>query len=355
MARRHGETIPPPGDQYDFEIAIMCALSVEAEAVTALVDECWDGESYGKAKGDTNTYTTGIIDRHNVVLVHMPNMGKVAAAKAATSLRASFGGIKLALVVGICGGVPFRRSADEETLLGDVVISDGIIQYDFGRQLPHRFIRKDHIRDNLPRPGPQVRTFLAKLQVKQAWSRLQEQTLEHLRTLQQEFGSRALYPGATEDRLFTPTYRHKHHHLSECKICGSGLADVCDTALESTCKQLGCDERELVRRTRLTQPSGTPAIHFGLVASADFVMKSGEDRVRAALRDELIAFEMEGAGVWETFPGCLIIKGVCDYADSHKNKRWQQYAAATAAATTKAVVANWNTGEWFEPCLSAPE
>lgn len=36
----------------------------------------------------------------------------------------------------------------------------------------------------------------------------------------------------------------------------------------------------------------------------------------------------------DNFP-CLIIRGTCDYADSHKNKRRQPYAAATAAAYAK--------------------
>jgi nucleoside phosphorylase len=44
---------------------------------------------------------------------------------------------------------------------------------------------------------------------------------------------------------------------------------------------------------------------------------------------------MEGTGVWNNISS-IIIKGVCDYADSHKNKAWQVYAAATGAATTKA-------------------
>jgi nucleoside phosphorylase len=35
-----------------------------------------------------------------------------------------------------------------------------------------------------------------------------------------------------------------------------------------------------------------------------------------------------------SFP-CLVIRGICDYADSHKNKKWQGYAAATAAACAK--------------------
>ena len=36
----------------------------------------------------------------------------------------------------------------------------------------------------------------------------------------------------------------------------------------------------------------------------------------------------------DNFP-CLVIRGICDYADSHKNKQWQGYAAATAAAYAK--------------------
>lgn len=36
----------------------------------------------------------------------------------------------------------------------------------------------------------------------------------------------------------------------------------------------------------------------------------------------------------DSFP-CLVIRGICDYADSHKNKIWQPYAAAVAAAYAK--------------------
>jgi hypothetical protein len=33
-----------------------------------------------------------------------------------------------------------------------------------------------------------------------------------------------------------------------------------------------------------------------------------------------------------------VVRGICDYADVHKNDRWQRYAAATAAAYTKELV-----------------
>jgi nucleoside phosphorylase len=49
---------------------------------------------------------------------------------------------------------------------------------------------------------------------------------------------------------------------------------------------------------------------------------------------------MEGAGAWDILP-CVIIKGICDYSDSHKDKWWQEYAAITAAACTKTFLEGW--------------
>jgi nucleoside phosphorylase len=66
-------------------------------------------------------------------------------------------------------------------------------------------------------------------------------------------------------------------------------------------------------------------------------MKSGQDRDRIAKAYDLVAFEMEGAGLWDEIPS-IMVKGVCDYADSHKNKNWQPYAAATAASVAKALL-----------------
>jgi nucleoside phosphorylase len=349
-ARSYGP-LASPRDRRDFAIAIMCALPLEASAVSALFDKRWDNQTYGKAPRDSNAYSTGMIGHHNVVLVHMPNMGKVAAATAATSLRASFQGVQLALVVGICGGTPSRNQPSEDTLLGDVVISEGLVQYDFGRQFPNnKFVRKDTPRDNLPRPSLEIRAALAKLQTEQGRSWLYTKASEYLRVLQQELGDIVAYPGATDDRLFKSTYRHKHHKPLECMICvnDNGRDEICEMAIGMSCEQLKCDEQELVHRTRRVSQPYKPIVHFGLIASGDTVMKSGEDRDEIAVRDGVIAFEMEGAGVWENFPSSLVIKGVCDYADSHKSKRWQGYAAATAAAVMKAFLEDWITGIQFQ-------
>jgi phosphorylase superfamily protein len=169
----------PPRDRRDFEIAIICALPLEASVVGACFDKQWDDQTYGKAPSDSNAYSTGVIGHHNVVLVHMPNMGKVAAAIAAACLHASFPEIQLSLVVGICGATPLGKQS-EDILLGDVVISEGLIQYDLGRQFPsNTFVRKDTPRDNLPRPGLNLRAALAKLQTEQGrrWLRIKHRKI----------------------------------------------------------------------------------------------------------------------------------------------------------------------------------
>ncbi|XWX00522.1 hypothetical protein V2A60_008542 [Cordyceps javanica] len=305
----------------DFEIAVICALPLEADAVDALFDHCWDEDDapLDKAPYDPNAYTTGAIGRHNVVLAHMPGMGKVSAAAVANSCRMSFPNIKLALVVGIAGVVPFGPDG-EEIILGDVIISDGVIQYDLGRQLPGRFVRKDTLLDALGRPNVEIRSMMAKLKMRRGRKQLANGMEEYLDALRLEPELAAEYPGAAHDILFEATYRH------------IGGKEVCD--------QSGCNGNVITRNHTHEIGNPVPTIHFGLIASGDSVIKSGEDRDRIAKEEGVIAFEMESAGVWDTFP-CVVIKGACDYADNHKNKRWQSYAAATAAACMKAFLKYW--------------
>ena len=64
-------------------------------------------------------------------------------------------------------------------------------------------------------------------------------------------------------------------------------------------------------------------------------MRNGIERDRISRElGGVLCFEMEAAGLMNTFP-CLVIRGICDYSDSHKNKDWQAYAAAVAAVYAK--------------------
>jgi nucleoside phosphorylase len=74
-----------------------------------------------------------------------------------------------------------------------------------------------------------------------------------------------------------------------------------------------------------------PFIHYGNIGSANTLVISSEKRNELYEKHQVICFEMEAAGVMASHQA-LVIRGICDYADSHKNKKWQKYAAATAAA-----------------------
>ncbi|KAK3663650.1 hypothetical protein LTR22_005592 [Elasticomyces elasticus] len=118
------------------------------------------------------------------------------------------------------------------------------------------------------------------------------------------------FPGANNDVLYESSYVHE-----------SGNA--CDH----------CDRSRVVRRKH-DREADKPGIHYGNIASGNGVMKDGNMRDRVAQKEDVLCFEMEAAGLMDSFP-CVVIRGVCDYADSHKNKSWQPYAAATAACYCK--------------------
>ena len=77
-------------------------------------------------------------------------------------------------------------------------------------------------------------------------------------------------------------------------------------------------------------------IHYGLIASGNQVVKDAgfRERINERLGGNVLCFEMEAAGPMNNFP-CIVIRGICDYADSHKNYSWQEHAAAVAAAFAK--------------------
>lgn len=326
----------PPKRRRGFDVAIICALQLEADAAEALFDRFWDddGDRYGKASGDQNAYRTGIIGNHNVVLAYMPGIGKGHAASVAASFRSSFQGIRLALIVGICGGVP--GGTDKGIFLGDIIISDEIVIYDLGKRLPGGFCRKETVIDSAA--NIEVRAFLHKLKSRKGREHLLCRAYHHLTALQKRTGDYRC-PARKLDRLFEPTYHHKHHNASlRCRKCKKD--EHCKKAQEATCETLKCDWERLVARSR-SSPGGID-IHFGRIASGDTVMKSGVDRDRIAAEENVIAFEMEGAGICNNLP-CIVVKGVSDYADSHKDKVWQKYTAGTAAACMRSLLEQWAT------------
>jgi nucleoside phosphorylase len=330
-----------PRSRDDFAIAIICALPLEAEAVEAQFDETYNqlGKYYGKQQGDANAYINGRVGKHDVVLCYMPGIGKGSAAGVASSLLVSYPGVKLALVVGICGGAP-PPPEYQEIFLGDVIISDSVIKYNFGQQYPGGFQRKTGVKDTLGRPGREIQALLNSLRAENARREFQDQTQQYLHTLQQT-GTKWIHPGV-DDILFKARYLHKHYSDASagCSCFRSDApGQICEEALGMDCNKLDCDLGQQVQCREASEAVPT-SIYIRPIASADTVMKSGQHRDGIVKREKVIGFKMEGAGVWDHVP-CIIIKGVCDYADSHKSKLWQAYAAATGVSVAKAFLEYW--------------
>ncbi|CRK41186.1 hypothetical protein BN1708_008458 [Verticillium longisporum] len=324
-----------PRGRNDFEVAIVCALPLEFDAVALLLDQTWNekGDRYGRASGDRNRYVTGRMGDTNVVVLLLPKVGKASAARATEGLRFSFPKVRLVLLTGTCGGAPTTADGDE-VLLGDVIISKSIVQHDFGRSCPNGFATKDAIEDLL---GPLPRDLLSlvvHLETFMGRSQLEARTHSALLALQkaalaQQKASTYDYPGAHQDRLFAADYVHKHDHTTSVG---------CDNAFEIGRERTEA-KRQLEREGRDWEAQA-PRLHVGRFGSGDMVVSCGKARDRLIEQHNISGFEMEGAGVWGELP-CLVIKGVCNYADSHTNKAWRGFAAATAASVTKAFLAEY--------------
>ncbi|KAI1414763.1 hypothetical protein F5Y13DRAFT_197313 [Hypoxylon sp. FL1857] len=93
------------------------------------------------------------------------------------------------------------------------------------------------------------------------------------------------------------------------------------------------DPPEQVKIER-SEDQDDPTIHYGLIASGNQLMKDALIRDQFSAKEDILCFEMEAAGLMNHFP-CIVIRGICDYSDTHKNKLWQGYAAMAAAAFAK--------------------
>jgi nucleoside phosphorylase len=292
----------------DYTVGWVCALPVELAAAKAMLDEKHEDAIREVGDNDENVYCMGSIAGHNVVIVCLPagHIGNNPAATVATQMQAAFKCIRFGLMVGIGGGVP---NAEADIRLGDVVVSKpqssfgGVVQYDFGRTTPNGLERIGSL--NSP---PQI--LLSAVSIVQANALLSESTLSgHLSTLERipTFQRRRAGP----DLLFKAAYNHEHG---------------------ATCDQCSVKSRQ----PRPERESGAEVtIHYGTIASGNQVMKDAAERNRVSAElGGILCFEMEAAGLMNSFP-CLVIRGISDYADTHKNYQWQAHAAGTAAAYAK--------------------
>lgn len=293
----------------DYTVGVVCAMGFEMSAVRYMLDD--EHPRLPTKQGDSNLYILGELSGHNVVIAWLPGtQGKGAAAIVANNMQRTFASIKWRLLVGIGGGVPSRT---HDIRLGDIVVSmpegpfGGVVQYDLGKDVEDGFTLKGFL---LP-PPPILRSAVEVMRSDHLTK--SNKVNIFLSEILQKWPGLADYqrPSADSDVLFQPDYPHVPDQV--------------------TCWR--CERAQIVDRP--ARGSDNPKIHYGLIASGDRVMRSAMKRSKTGREiGDILCFEMEAAGIMTEFP-CIAIRGISDYADSHKSDIWQNYAAAAAAGCAK--------------------
>ncbi|RYP40283.1 hypothetical protein DL767_001826 [Monosporascus sp. MG133] len=309
------ETVVNTPNPKDYTVGWICAGTTEYVAAQAFLDTKHEGAEH-VSPNNAAAYTLGKVGKHNVVIAHVPDedFGLSSAAAIATQMQHSFPYVAIGLMVSIGGGAPSRR---RDIRLGDVVVSTprdgtgGVFQYDIGKAIQNQSFRPTGFLNQ-----PPVALLAAANRLKALYeiegNRLDEaiaRILEKYPRLREKYSR----PDASSDILYRADFVHYENDEARCTAC---------------------DPSALVARRPRSEDEDKPVIHFGLIASANQLMKDALVRDRLAAERGILCFDMAAAGVMNRLP-CLVICGICNYSDSHQNTEWKGYAAMAAAAYAK--------------------
>jgi nucleoside phosphorylase len=295
-----------------YTVAWIAPLEIEARAALCVFDQIHDGD-FPVARGHDYVFNAGTICGHNVVLATLPPgqpYGTGSAAALAAQVKISFPNLWFGLLVGVAAGLPdLSRSPPRDIRLGDVLValptgeSAGLIAYDLGKETGDGKIQLLHGGHALARTETVIRSAIGNIKLKAP--RDAEVFLPHYLPIQYEEHADGTFvdPGQDRDVLYELVGPNAETHVDRPRRPGD-------------------------RRTR---------VWYGPIGSGEKLMKDSARRNELRDTHGIIGLEMEAAGTMNTIP-VGVIRGVCDYGDRHKNKDWQPYAAAMAAAYSKAIL-----------------
>ncbi|KAJ6781678.1 hypothetical protein PWT90_07758 [Aphanocladium album] len=300
-------------DPTKYAIAWIAPLEIEARAAACMLDRKHVGR-FPMQRGDDYVYMAGEMCGHNVVIATLPagqEYGNGAAAALASQVKKFFPNFWFGLLVGVAAGLPrLTGRSPRDIRLGDVLValpegdSAGLIAYDLGKETSSdgfQLLRGGHV---LAVTETVVRAAIGSI--------------------------KAQAPDDTD--LILPYYNEiKNKQHSSGTFADPG---------QDTDRFYGDDEsgRPTIQAREPRPNEQRTRIWYGPIGSGDKLMKNALKRNELRDRYNMIGLEMEAAGTMNRIP-VGVIRGVCDYGDEHKNKEWQPYAAAMAAAYGKAVLA----------------
>jgi nucleoside phosphorylase len=302
----------PELDPELYTVAWIAPLEIEAQAALHMLDKRHEGR-FPMGRGDDYVFQAGDMCGHNVIIATLPagqEYGTGSAAALASQVKKFFPGLWFGLLVGVAAGLPnLSRNPPRDIRLGDILVglpegeSAGLIAYDLGKETAKdgfQLLRFGHV---LANTETVVRSAIGSIKLKAPNDA--DALFPYYECMKDKEHANGTFidPGQEQDKLY------------------EGNEDGIEQLVER-------ERRPDSRRTR---------VWYGPIGSGEKLMKNA--RKRNELRDKynVIGLEMEAAGTMNRIP-VGVIRGVCDYGDEHKNKEWQPYAAAMAAAYAKAVL-----------------
>ena len=204
----------------------------------------------------------------------------------------SFPNVRIGLMVGIGGGAPSRK---HDIRLGDIIVSaprdgkGGVIRYDFGKTIQNQSFQQTQF---LNQPPTILRAAVSglKVQYESEGHRLEE-AISSIFEKKPRLCKKYKRPDPSSDRLYKSGIVHPLNDEASCAaVCGDDLSN-------------------LILRPVRTEDEDNPTIYYGLIASANQLMKDALVRDRLAAEEDVLCFEMEAAGLMNHFP-CLVIRGM---------------------------------------------
>ena len=283
----------------DIKIGIITALPKEFAAVKRMLNN--GKEYFFEGKGAGHRFFVGEINSANggthKVALGLCGMGNNKASIRVMSMQNHFQNIESIIMVGIAGGIPSPDDIERHVRLGDIVVSKGIVQYDFVKETKEEIL----CRSEPSMPSALLLEALNSINVKE-------------------------YEDIYEWKGYIDKYAIKRFKKPSCE-------DV-----------LHDENGQIISHPDDELRDAYPKVFYGKIASANTLLKSYQKRQQLKKEFGVYAVEMEASGIadatWEMGTGYIVIRGICDYCDEYKNDDWQEYAALVAASYARDLIEN---------------
>lgn len=283
----------------DIKIGIITALPKECAAMKNMLENA--KEYFFEGNGAGHRFFVGEIKSANggihKVALGLCGMGNNKASIRAMSMQSHFPNIESIIMVGIAGGIPTPNDVEKHVRLGDIVVSKGVVQYDFNKKTNEKIV----CRSEPAIPSAKLLEALDAISVKEY-----------------------------EDIYEWKTYIDRY-------AVGKFKKPLAEDVLHD-------DKGQIVKHPNDEMRDGYPKVFYGKIASANILLKSYVTRQKLKEKFGAYAVEMEASGIadatWDMGRGYIVIRGICDYCDEFKNDDWQEYAAIAAASYARNLIEN---------------